>query len=96
MDDAQQPTLEERYQHLKLVHLATNRAVEELHRQLDVATERTVVLERQLTACQQNLDQQKQIVIDHLLQSRQGESDLVLEIERLKKLLSEAGIGSND
>jgi hypothetical protein len=96
MDDAQQPTLEERYQHLKLVHLATNQAVEELHRQLDVATERTVVLERQLTACQQNLDQQKQIVIDHLLQSRQGESDLVLEIERLKKLLSEAGIGSND
>ena len=75
----------------RVVH-ATNRAVEDLHAKLDEAAKRNAQLERQLSAANQNLDQQKKIVADHLAQSREETGALIDEIRELKKMLREAGV----
>ena len=85
-------TDQEKLSRITRVLEATNAAVKDLHAKLDAAAERNAVLELQLAASEQNLQQQKRIVADHLAQTKNESEGLVLEIQRLKKLLREAGI----
>jgi len=79
--------LQDKYTKLRIIHDATNKAVESLTERNSVLEERCVFLEHQLDNANQNVSQQKMIVARHLADSAEKERGLVDEIIELKKRL---------
>lgn len=84
-------SLKASHERLKKIHDSTNEAVGNLHEALNLAAEENAQLKRQVQNGSQDLDQQKEIVRQHIEQGRESENSLVTEIRRLKVRLREYG-----
>jgi uncharacterized membrane-anchored protein YhcB (DUF1043 family) len=77
---------------LKRQYDSMYQAARKMEQRIERGTKENLVLRTQLENCQQNLEQQKIVVRQHIQQSKETEAELVQEIRDLRATMKENGL----